>query len=112
MASENIVTLTDENFENEISSHTGTALVDFWAPWCGPCRMVGPIVDEIANEYVGKVKVAKLNTDEAPGVAAKFGIRSIPTLLIFRDGAVAQQLVGAYPKGKITEKLEGVLTGA
>ena len=81
MASENIIELTDANFEEEVIKDSGAVLVDFWAPWCGPCRMVGPIVEEIAGEYAGKIKVGKLNTDEAPQTAANFGIRSIPTLI-------------------------------
>ncbi len=106
MASENVVEITSQNFEAEVGSFQGTVLVDFWAPWCGPCRMVGPIVEEIAKDYKGKAKVAKLNTDDAPDIAGRFGIRSIPTLLFFKNGEVVQQLVGAYPKTKITEKLE------
>lgn len=109
MASENVVELNDQNFEAEVASFQGTVLVDFWAPWCGPCRMVSPVVEEIAKEYKGKAKVGKLNTDDAPDIASRFGIRSIPTLLFFKNGAVVQQLVGAYPKGKISEKLESAL---
>jgi thioredoxin 1 len=109
MASEFVKELTSDNFESEVASYTGTVLVDFWAPWCGPCRMVGPVVEELAKDYAGKVKVGKLNTDDAPDIASKFGIRSIPTLLFFKDGAVVQQLVGAYPKSKISEKLESAL---
>jgi len=109
MASENVVELNSENFEAEVGKFTGTVLVDFWAPWCGPCRMVGPVVEELAKEYKGKAKVGKLNTDDAPDIASRFGIRSIPTLLFFKNGAVVQQLVGAYPKGKISEKLESAL---
>jgi thioredoxin 1 len=109
MASEFVVELTSENFEKEVATYAGTVLVDFWAPWCGPCRMVGPVVEEIAKEYQGKAKVGKLNTDEASDIASKFGIRSIPTLLFFKNGAVVQQLVGAYPKNKISEKLESAL---
>ncbi len=109
MASENVMELSSSNFESEVAQYPGTVLVDFWAPWCGPCRMVGPIVEEIANEYKGKAKVGKLNTDDASDIATKFGIRSIPTLLFFKNGEVVQQLVGAYPKGKITEKLESAL---
>jgi thioredoxin 1 len=84
-------------------------MVDFWAPWCGPCRMVAPIVEEMAKDYHGKVKVAKLNTDEAPDIAGRYGIRSIPTMLFFKNGALVQQLVGAYPKSKIAEKLDSSL---
>jgi thioredoxin 1 len=109
MASEAVVELTNENFEQEVVAHSGTVMVDFWAPWCGPCRMVGPVVEEIAKEYEGKVKVGKLNTDEAGDIASRFGIRSIPTIMFFKNGEVVQQLVGAYPKGKITEKLEAAL---
>lgn len=109
MASENVVELSNENFEAEVAQYQGTVLVDFWAPWCGPCRMVGPVVEELAKEYKGKAKVGKLNTDDAPDIASRFGIRSIPTLLFFKNGAVVQQLVGAYPKGKISEKLESAL---
>ncbi len=109
MASENLVEFTDENFTAEVEQHQGVTLVDFWAPWCGPCRMVGPIVEEIAGDYAGKVKVGKLNTDDAPQTAAKFGIRSIPTLIIFKNGEVADQLVGALPKDQITAKIDAVL---
>jgi thioredoxin 1 len=109
MASEFVIELTNDNFEKEVATYQGTVLVDFWAPWCGPCRMVGPVVEEIAKEYQGKAKVGKLNTDEASDIASKFGIRSIPTLLFFKNGAVVQQLVGAYPKSKISEKLESAL---
>jgi thioredoxin 1 len=109
MASENIIELTDGNFEEEVLKYSGTVLVDFWAPWCGPCRMVGPVVEEIAGEYTGRLKVGKLNTDEAPQTAANFGIRSIPTLMIFKQGQAADQIVGAVPKEQITEKLDSVL---
>jgi thioredoxin 1 len=106
---ENVIELTNENFDSEVVSYQGTVLVDFWAPWCGPCRMVGPVVEQIATEYVGRAKVAKLNTDEASDIASRYGIRSIPTLLFFKNGEMVQQLVGAYPKGKITEKLDAAL---
>jgi thioredoxin 1 len=105
----NVIELTNDNFDSEVVSHQGTVLVDFWAPWCGPCRMVGPVVEQIATEYEGRAKVAKLNTDEAGDIASRYGIRSIPTLLFFKNGEMVQQLVGAYPKGKITEKLDAAL---
>ncbi len=110
MASENLIELTDSNFDQEVLQNDGITLVDFWAPWCGPCRMVGPIVEEIAKEYAGKAKVGKLNTDEAPQTAAKFGIRSIPTLIIFKGSDVVEQIVGAVPKDQITEKLDNTLS--
>ena len=104
-----VVRLTSENFEQEVTRFPGTVLIDFWAPWCGPCRMVAPIVEELAKEYQGKVKVAKLNTDEAPDIAGRYGIRSIPTMMFFKNGTQVAQLVGAYPKSKIVEKLSASL---
>jgi thioredoxin 1 len=109
MAGEAVVELTNENFDQEVAQHKGTVLVDFWAPWCGPCRMVGPVVEELAREYQGKVKVGKLNTDEASEIASRYGIRSIPTIMFFKNGEMVQQLVGAYPKAKIAEKLDASL---
>ena len=98
------VKLTDANFSEEIKS--GVTLVDFWAPWCGPCRMVGPIIEEVSDEYAGKVKVGKLNVDENQGTAGEFGIMSIPTMLIFKDGEPVDTIVGAVPKQQITAKLD------
>jgi thioredoxin 1 len=109
MASEAVVQLTNENFDAEVVNHAGTVMVDFWAPWCGPCRMVGPLVEELATEYQGKAKVAKLNTDEAGEIASRYGIRSIPTIMFFKNGEKVTELVGAYPKGKIAEKLDASL---
>jgi thioredoxin 1 len=100
------ITLTDDNFEAEVLQADHPVLVDFWAAWCGPCRMVAPIVEELVGEYDGKAKICKLDVDSAQKTAQEYGIRSIPTLLIFKDGKVADQVIGAVPKGQITEKLD------
>ena len=104
------IALTDENFSDEVLSAELPVLVDFWATWCGPCRMIAPIVEELSSEYEGKAKVCKLDVDTAQKTAAEFGIRSIPTLLIFKEGKVADQLIGAVPKQQITEKLDASLS--
>ena len=104
------ITLTDDNFSVEVLDSDVPVLVDFWATWCGPCRMIAPIVRELSSEYEGKAKVCKLDVDSAQKTAAEFGIRSIPTLLIFKGGKVADQLIGAVPKQQITEKLEASLS--
>lgn len=100
----NAVAVTDTNFEQEIEAHDGLAVVDFWAAWCGPCRMIAPIVDQLASEYGGKVKVAKLDVDANIKTATRFNVRSIPMLLFFRNGKVVDQIVGAQPKDQIESK--------
>src|SRR6476660_8202625 len=96
------VKATDVSFEQEVLKSDTPILVDFWAEWCGPCRMIGPSLEDISNEMAGKVKVVKLNVDENPQTAEKFGVRSIPTLMIFKDGKLAAQKVGAASKGDLT----------
>ncbi|MEM1169787.1 MAG: thioredoxin [Cyanobacteria bacterium P01_H01_bin.35] len=101
--------VTDSSFEKEVINSDLPVLVDFWAPWCGPCRMVTPIVDEISQQYEGKIKVVKVNTDENPNVASQYGIRSIPTLMIFKGGQRVDMVVGAVPKTTLANTLEKYL---
>lgn len=101
--------VTDDTFQQEVLDSERPVLVDFWAPWCGPCRMVAPIVEELADEYDGKVAFYKLNTDENPKVASQFGIRSIPTLLVFKGGQAVGQIVGFRPKGDLKKRLDEAL---
>ena len=99
-----VKTLTDATFEGEIAS--GSVIVDFWAPWCGPCRMVGPVIDEIAQEHGDKVTVGKVNVDENPAIAQKFGIMSIPTIILFKDGEPAKKVIGARSKADFLKEFE------
>jgi len=95
--------VTDASFEADVLKSSEPVVVDFWAEWCGPCKMIGPSLEEIATEMQGKIKIAKVNVDENPGVAGKLGIRSIPTLMLFKDGKLAAQKVGAAPKGELVK---------
>lgn len=101
-----IIQGTDANFDQEVLKSELPVLVDFWAPWCGPCKMIAPVVDEIANEYRGKIKVVKLNTDDNQNIAVKYGIRSIPTLGIFKGGDVVDAVIGTVPKRHLVDKLK------
>ena len=107
--SDNLVHTNDSNFDADVINSEKPALVDFWAEWCGPCKMIAPMLNEAATEYADKLSVVKLNVDESPNVAAKFGIRSIPTLMLFKDGAVQAQKVGAFSKSQLTEFLDSNL---
>jgi thioredoxin 1 len=102
------VTFTDENFETEVIKSDKPVLIDFWAVWCGPCRIIAPIVEELAAEYDGKIKVGKLDVDNNQQAAIKYGVRSIPTLLIFKGGKVVDTIIGAVPKNHIVQRLNAV----
>lgn len=99
------IEITDANFDQEVLKSDKPVLIDFWAVWCGPCRMVAPVVEEIASEYNGKLKVGKLDVDNNPEVSMKFGIRSIPTLMVFKGGKVVEQIIGAVPKRNLVDKV-------
>lgn len=102
--------VTDSTFEQDVLKASNPVLVDFWAPWCGPCRMVAPIVEELADEYAGKVDFYKLNTDDNPNTSVTYGIRSIPTLLVFKDGEPVGQIVGFRPKSDLKQRLDAVVS--
>ena len=103
------VEITDANFEELVLKADKPVVVDFWAAWCGPCRMIGPVIEEMAGEYDGKAIIGKVNVDENPGVSAQFGVRNIPTGLFIKNGEVADKSVGAVPKAQLTEKLDALI---
>ncbi len=106
---ENINAVSDATFENEVLKSPVPVLIDFWAPWCGPCRAIAPIVDELAGEYAGKLKIVKMNVDENPRTPAQYGVRGIPNLILFKDGTVQQQIVGAVPKAHLVKAITTVV---
>ena len=106
VTSKNTIRITDDNFESEVIRSEIPVLVDFWAEWCGPCKVIGPTIDSLAADYQGKVKVAKLNVDDNPQAAGRFGVRSIPTMIFFKDGEAQQSVVGIRPKGQLAELIE------
>jgi thioredoxin 1 len=108
MANQAIVHLTDDTFDPTVTRGGEPVIVDFWAEWCGPCKAIAPVLDELAREYAGRVTVGKVNVDEHPALAARFAVRSIPTLLFFKDGQVVDQVIGMVPKTKLKEKLDKV----
>jgi thioredoxin 1 len=110
MAASNIVTLTDENFAKEVLQSTTPVLVDFWAEWCGPCKMIAPVLDELAQEYDGKVRIGKVNIDDHQGIAGQYNVRAIPTLLLFKEGQVADQIVGLRSKRDLAASFDRVLS--
>ena len=109
MAAPNIVTLTQENFQKEVLQSASPVLVDFWAEWCGPCKQIAPLLDELAGEYASRVTIGKVNVDEHQGLAAEYGVRAIPTLLLFAKGKVAEQMVGARSKRDIKASFDRLL---
>ena len=107
--SEKIVTLSDATFDEHVKGSDVPVLVDFWAEWCGPCKMIAPILEEIADEQAGKIQIAKLNVDDSSEVASRFEVRSIPTLILFKDGEPQVRLIGAKPKGQLLEEISAYL---
>ena len=108
MASDKVVNLTLDNFEDEVENSSLPVLVDFWAAWCGPCKMIAPIIDQLADEFDGKVKIAKINVDDNRELSMRYKVMSIPTILLFKDGEVVNQVIGARPKAELVKLLQSV----
>lgn len=106
MSNEHVLELTDSNFQSEVLDSSEPVLVDFWAPWCMPCRQISPMIDELASENAGSIKVGKVNIDDSPTIAQNFGVSSIPTLMVFRNGEVTERFVGAQPKARLQEAMD------
>jgi thioredoxin 1 len=109
MAAANVTHVTDANFEQEVLKSATPVLIDFWAPWCGPCRAIAPIVDELAGEYAGRLKVVKVNVDDNPMTPGRYGVRGIPNLLIIKGGEVKEQIVGAVPKSHLVKAVDNAI---
>jgi len=109
MASADVTHVSDASFEQEVLKSSIPVLIDFWAPWCGPCKAIAPMIDELAKDYAGKLKVVKLNVDDNPETAARYGVRGIPNLLIIKNGQVKDQIVGAVPKGHLVKAVDNAI---
>ncbi len=107
--SENVITVNDGEFEAKVEKNELPCLVDFWAPWCGPCKAIGPVIEELAEEFAGKVQIVKMNVDESPATPGKFGIKAIPTLILFKDGEAVDRITGAVGKPQLTELIKKAL---
>src|SRR5579863_6108681 len=110
MASDKVVHVSDSTFDAEVIKSSTPVLIDFWAPWCAPCRAIAPAIDDVANEYAGRLKVVKINVDDNPDTAARYGVRGIPNLLIIKGGQVKEQIVGAVPKSHLVKAVDSALT--
>jgi len=108
MAGNNVVVITDANFKTEVLEAKGSVLVDFWASWCGPCKMIGPVIEELANDYQGKAKIGKMNVDENGKTAQEFGVMSIPTIILFKDGKEVNRMVGFMPKANLAKAIDQI----
>ncbi|WP_339136268.1 MAG: thioredoxin [Candidatus Electrothrix sp. GW3-4] len=109
MASEQVLAVNDSDFETTVEKNELPCLVDFWAPWCGPCKAIGPVIDELAEEYAGKVQIVKMNVDESPATPGKFGIKAIPTLILFKNGEAIDRITGAVGKAQLKELISKAL---